>query len=601
MNSDGEGAGISRFCPRVGGGVLSSNPKKGMDKRTLHGRRKRTEGLGFVMKVGLAQINTTVGDMPGNLEKMSDAYARLCSGGAELVVFPELAVCGYPPRDLLLKGGFVDSCAAALGEFAHGTGKVPALVGFIEINKVDGGRPFYNSVAICRDGGWELASRKCLLPTYDVFDEARYFEEGREPGVLEIAGKRVGVTVCEDLWNQHEVVSSRRYSGDPVGALARAGVDLVVNLSASPWHMGKGITRLGLLRQAAGSCGCPVVYCNLVGGNDELVFDGRSLVVAEDGKVLFEAAGFGEDCSVVDTDSSGDGVAAESESDDPCVGLENVRRALVLGLRDYVWKTGFKSAVIGLSGGIDSAITAAIAAEALGRENVLGVSLPSEISSGHSREDAKALAKNLGIRYGSIGIAGLVAAAEEALAPQFAGMAMDVTEENLQARARGLLMMALSNKFGALLLTTGNKSELAVGYCTLYGDMCGGLAVISDLPKCLVFELAQHMNKDGELIPQNTIDKPPSAELRPGQKDEDSLPPYPVLDAILERYIEKGESASAISAAGFDPEVVKDILRKVDRNEYKRKQAAPGLKITPLAFGIGRRMPIVQRFDPTAR
>ena len=568
-----------------------------MEERGLAWEGEACRRGGFVMKVGLAQINTTVGDMPGNLKKMAEAYASLAGAGAELVVFPELAVCGYPPRDLLLKGGFVQASSHSLGEFAAGTGEVPALVGFVEENKDNGGRPFYNSVALCRDGKWEVARRKCLLPTYDVFDEARYFEEGREPGVVEIDGKQVGVTVCEDLWNQQEVVSARRYAGDPVEALAARGVDLVVNLSASPWHMGKGVARLSLLRQAAGSCGCPVVYCNLVGGNDELVFDGRSLVVGADGKVLYEGEGFEEGQAVVDTVACGDGISAESESGDGEIQLGNVQKALVLGLRDYVWKTGFKKAVIGLSGGIDSAVTAAIAAEALGKENVLGVSLPSEISSGHSKEDARVLAENLGIQYESIGIAGVVSAAESALGSMFDGLDLDVTEENIQARSRGLLLMALSNKFGALLLTTGNKSELAVGYCTLYGDMCGGLAVISDLPKCLVFDLARHMNRGGEVIPQNTIDKPPSAELRPDQKDEDSLPPYPVLDAILGRYIEKGESASAIIAAGFDPEVVNDILRKVDLNEYKRKQAAPGLKITPLAFGIGRRMPIVQRFD----
>jgi NAD+ synthase (glutamine-hydrolysing) len=553
--------------------------------------------VGFeFMKIGIAQINTTVGDIQGNLQKMLAAYERLAGDGADLVLYPELVVCGYPPRDLLLKGSFVEECHRALETFVSSVGEAPALVGFVEVNTAEG-LPFFNSVAFCKDRQWSTVSRKCLLPTYDVFDEARYFEEGKLTGVVEVSGNTVGVTVCEDLWNQPEVVEQKRYSQNPVQVLADQGVDLVVNLSASPWHMGKGLDRLALLRQAAESCKAPVIYCNLVGGNDELIFDGRSLVVNPKGKVLFEGVGFEEDLVVVDLNGAKTFVEAESEQNGPEVRIDNVRKGLVLGLRDYAWKSGFRKAVLGLSGGIDSAVTAAIAVEALGSENVLGVSLPSGISSQHSREDARELAMNLGIEYHSIGIADIVSAAETALSGLFDGMKMDVTEENIQARARGLLLMAISNKFGALLLTTGNKSELAVGYCTLYGDMCGGLAVISDLPKCLVFDLANHLNRNGEIIPQNTIDKPPSAELRPDQKDEDSLPPYPVLDGILERYVERGESAAQIIHAGYSREVVQDIIRKVDRNEYKRKQAAPGLKITPLAFGTGRRMPIVQKFD----
>jgi len=555
----------------------------------------RREGFDF-MKIGIAQINTTVGDIQGNQEKMLFAYEQMCREGAEIVVFPELVVCGYPPRDLLLKGGFVDLCKTKLDEFAAEVKEIPALVGFVEENPGEGS-PFYNSVAFCEGGKWSTISRKCLLPTYDVFDEARYFEEGDLTGVVKVKDLNIGVTVCEDLWNQPEVVKRQRYSHDPVGVLAEQDVDIVMNLSASPWHMGKGLDRLALLRQTAESCNAHVVYCNLVGGNDELIFDGRSLVVSPEGEVLFEGAAFGEEIAVVNLDKEPEEFVVESEQNDPQIRIENVRKGLVLGLRDYTWKSGFRKAVLGLSGGIDSAVTASIAVEALGKKNVLGISLPSEISSEHSRDDAKALAKNLGIKYRSIKIADIVSASESALAGIFSGKGMDVTEENIQARARGLLLMAISNKFGSLLLTTGNKSELAVGYCTLYGDMCGGLAVISDLPKCLVFDLANHINRNGEIIPQNTIDKPPSAELRPDQKDEDSLPPYPVLDGILERYVERGESASQIISAGYSNDVVQDIIRKVDRNEYKRKQAAPGLKITPLAFGTGRRMPIVQRFD----
>ena len=548
------------------------------------------------MKIGVAQINTTVGDMQGNLERMTMAYEQLCREGAELIIYPELVVCGYPPRDLLLKGGFVDVCEKTLQEFAADVGKVPALVGFVEENEGEG-RPFYNSVSLCEQGKSSTVSRKCLLPTYDVFDEARYFEEGELTGIVRVQDQNVGVTVCEDLWNQPEVVKRQRYVHNPVEVLAEEGVDIVVNLSASPWHMGKGLDRLALLRQTAESCQAHVIYCNLVGGNDELIFDGRSLVVSPKGEVLFEGAAFGEEYAVVDLEKEPEEIRVESEQNHPQIRIQNVHKGLVLGLRDYVWKSGFRKAVLGLSGGIDSAVTAAIAVEALGKKNVLGISLPSEISSDHSRDDAKVLAKNLDIEYRSIEIADIVSSSESALSKMFRGKNADVTEENIQARARGLLLMALSNKFGALLLTTGNKSELAVGYCTLYGDMCGGLAVISDLPKCLVFDLANHLNLNGEIIPQNTIDKPPSAELRPDQKDEDSLPPYPVLDGILERYVERGESAAQIINAGYSKEVVQDIIRKVDRNEYKRKQAAPGLKITPLAFGTGRRMPLVQKFD----
>ena len=542
------------------------------------------------MKIGLAQINTTVGDMRGNLHKVSDAYARLCTAGAELVVYPELVLCGYPPRDLLLKGRFVEAILEALEEFAAQSGPVPALVGFVERNSNSGGRPFNNAVALCRDGQWEAVARKCLLPTYDVFDEARYFEPAAQPGVIELDGRRIGVTICEDLWNQPGIVDAQRYGADPVRQLAHESLDLLVNLSASPWHVGKERERVKLLQQAARTCGCPVAYCNAVGGNDELVFDGHSLLVDGDAGVLYQGDGFEEAVAVASLDATAVGLTTSGDD------LESVRRALVIGLRDYAHKSGFRKAILGLSGGIDSAVTAAIAAEALGAENITGVSLPSEISSQHSKDDARDLAQNLGIQYHTLAIADVVASAEGTLAGLFAGHGPDATEENIQARARGLLLMALSNKFGALLLTTGNKSELAVGYCTLYGDMCGGLAVISDLPKCLVFDLARHLNREQEVIPVNTIEKPPSAELRPGQKDEDSLPPYPVLDEILTRYVEQGQSARDILAAGFDQATVQDIVRKVDRNEYKRKQAALGLKTTPLAFGVGRRIPIVQKY-----
>ncbi|MGB0370787.1 MAG: NAD+ synthase [Opitutales bacterium] len=544
------------------------------------------------MKIGLAQINTTVGDMPGNLQKMRESYAALVAGGAELVVFPELVVCGYPPRDLLFKTRFVPDIEETLGALAQEVKTVPSIVGTVLPNGDPSGRPFRNAVAWIADGEVKSYGYKSLLPTYDVFDEDRYFEPAEAPAIVEWQGKRIGLTICEDIWKHPDISTADRYHADPIKDLAERGVDLVINCSASPWHMEKDRFRIDLVKDAAKRASAPVVYCNAVGGNDELIFDGRSFAVSATGDILGKAEGFVEENLLVDLET----VKLPQSPEEGATSMDLLFEALTLGLRDYTHKCGFKKALIGLSGGIDSALTAAIAARALGKENVIGVSLPSAISSQHSRDDAADLAHNLGIRYESIPIATVVEAASGTLSPLFQGLAMDVTEENIQARTRGLLLMAMSNKFGALLLTTGNKSELAVGYCTLYGDMCGGLAVISDLPKTTVFELCRHINREHEIIPWNTINKPPSAELRPDQKDEDSLPPYDVLDAILYRYVEHGKSTSEIVADGFELDVVKDIVRKVDLNEYKRKQAAPGLKVTPLAFGVGRRIPIVQRY-----
>jgi len=546
------------------------------------------------MRIGLAQLNPTVGDLPGNRAKIEAAYAQLVAEGAELVVFPELAVPGYPPRDLLFKSRFVPDNLAALEAFARTTGEVPALVGFVATNDAARGRRFYNAAAWCVQGQVETVAHKCLLPTYDVFDEDRYFEAATAPTVIQHAGRRLGITICEDIWTGPLVETGRHYNVDPLAQLAEAEVDLVLNLSASPWHYGKDSRRMDIVRHAAETAQAPVVYVNAVGGNDELVFDGHSMVMTPQGELVAGLAPFAEDTRVVDLAAPPSSAAVHP--DFKREELADIFDALLLGLRDYAHKSGFRQGLIGLSGGIDSALTAAVAVEALGAENVIGVSLPSAISSEHSKDDAAALAKNLGLRYEVLPIAEVVGAAEGTLAELFAGRALDVTEENIQARSRGLLLMALSNKLGALLLTTGNKSEVAVGYCTLYGDMCGGLAVISDVPKTKVFALCRWLNREREVIPWNTIDKPPSAELRPDQKDEDSLPPYDVLDAILERYVERGQSRAEIIAAGFDEAVVVDVLRKVDRNEYKRKQAAPGLKITPLAFGVGRRIPIVQRY-----
>lgn len=544
------------------------------------------------MKVALAQVNTTVGDLTGNGKLILAAYHRLAKAGAELVVFPELVVTGYPPRDLLFKSRFVPDNLDVLAKIAAEVGSVPAVIGFVEPNQSQQGRPFYNSAAWCENGKVLQVARKSLLPTYDVFDEDRYFEPADKVTCVTYRGLRIGITICEDIWTDATLATAVRYPKNPLRDFKIAGVDLLVNLSASPWHSGKDSSRRMIVHEAARAVGVPVVYVNAVGGNDELIFDGHSMVMSPEGRLLAGLKPFAEDERILDLEAGGGKTDPQFERDR----MADIHDALVLGLRDYAHKSGFKKALIGLSGGIDSALTAALAMEALGPENVIGVSLPSRISSDHSREDARQLAENLGIVYYSLPIGAVVDAAEESLKEIFHNRPKDVTEENIQARARGLLLMAISNKFGALLLTTGNKSEVAVGYCTLYGDMAGGLAVISDLAKTQVFALCRWMNREKTQIPWNTIHKPPSAELRPDQKDEDSLPPYEILDAILKMYVEEGRSSREIIESGFEEAVVRDVIRKVDLNEYKRKQAAPGLKITPLAFGIGRRIPIVQKY-----
>jgi NAD+ synthase (glutamine-hydrolysing) len=545
------------------------------------------------MRIGLAQLNTTVGDLSGNRRLILDAYQQLVAQGAELIVYPELVICGYPPRDLLFKRSFVPDIEATLADIATHIGDVPALIGTVETNPADTGRRWFNAAALVQNGRILNHARKALLPTYDVFDEDRYFEPSvTPPTVLTIHGQKVGVTICEDIWTNPLLAPRNLYRSQPLNALATQGLDLMVNLSASPWHHGKGHLRDQLVTDAARQLGCPVVYVNAVGGNDELVFDGRSLVVDATGTLLDRLPAFASACRVVDIATP----AAVPVPPPAATELADIHAALVLGLRDYAHKSGFKKALIALSGGIDSALVAELAVQAFGADNVIGVSLPSAISSQHSRDDARDLAVNLGIRFETIAIADTVAAAEASLGDVFAGRARDVTEENIQARVRGVVMMALSNKFGALLLTTGNKSEVAVGYCTLYGDMCGGLAVISDVFKTQVYDLCRWINRDRVVIPVNTIEKPPSAELRPDQVDQDSLPPYDMLDAILRGYVEEGLSRRDLVARGFAEVVVNDIVRKVDLNEYKRKQMAPGLKITPLAFGVGRRIPIVQKY-----
>ena len=540
------------------------------------------------MRIGYAQLNNTVGDLEGNLSLGIDAYEQLCGQGVDLVVFPELFLCGYPPRDLLYKENFLADTERVLQEFARQTGPTPALIGYAEKDlKPASFRKCFNSAAWCVEGKIDQVFRKRLLPTYDVFDEDRYFSPGNLPMVLVYKNKKIAITICEDIWN----VDSKLHSENPLQEISREKPDLLLNLSASPWHQGKQEQRIKLLSDVVSQLKCPLSYVNAVGGNDELIFDGGSSSIGTDGNLIEQGKSFEEVIGVHDFNEN------SGTNSLPDKGAESLRKALVLGLRDYVYKTGFSKALIGLSGGIDSAVTAALAVEALGAENVIGISLPSSISSDHSQDDARELAENLGISYHTLPIQSVVNAATTELSEIFAGRSPDVTEENLQARSRALLLMAVSNKLGALLLTTGNKSELAVGYCTLYGDMCGGLAVIADVPKTQVFALARHFNGHEIIIPVNTIEKPPSAELRPDQKDSDSLPDYDQLDKILFAYIEEGKSIDSIAKEGHNRGVVRDIIRLVDLNEYKRQQAAPCLKTTELAFGVGRRMPIVQKYQ----
>jgi NAD+ synthase (glutamine-hydrolysing) len=554
------------------------------------------------MRIALAQINPTVGDIGANCRRIIRFIDDARKQRADLVVFPELALIGYPPKDLLLKPTFIDDNLAALAAVARAATGIDALVGYVDRNTDPVGRPLHNAAALLRDGRIVSRHFKTLLPTYDVFDESRYFEPA-PPGqdaahnVVPIAERPVGICICEDLWNDEKLIPRRLYHQNPIAELCAAGAAVLVNTSASPFVLGKHDFRLELFSAQARRWNRPLVYVNQVGGNDELVFDGNSVVFDRTGRVIAQARDFDEDLLVVDI------AAADTDLEDARIethssGLESVYKALLLGLRDYVRKCGFNSVVLGLSGGIDSALTAALAAAALGPEKVLGVAMPSRFSSQGSIDDARQVAQNLGIAFRIIPIAAVHDAYEATLADTFAGRPPDVTEENLQARVRGGILMALSNKFNHLLLTTGNKSEIAVGYCTLYGDMCGGLAVISDVPKTMIWDLARWINaKSGrELIPQSSIDKVPSAELRPNQTDQDSLPPYPVLDAILFRYVEEEKSAAQIVAEGYDAATVLRVVRLIDRSEYKRRQAAPGIKVTTRAFGFGRRMPIAQNY-----
>jgi len=545
------------------------------------------------MKIALLQVNPTVGDITGNARWILDALRQAAAKGADLAATPELALVGYLPRDLLLNPGFVRRSWDVLEQLAHDAADLPPLlVGLPEPNPSDTGRPLFNTAALLRGGRIEERFRKALLPTYDVFDEDRYFEPFHGPQVLDIAGQRVGISICEDIWNDRDFWKRRRYHHDPIEELIRAGANIVLNLSASPFTAGKHRRREEMLSSMATKHRIPIAYVNQFGGNDDLVFDGRSCMFNAEGAVFARGRAFEADIVVCDMDDARPMAPASD------LGIESeIWRALVLGTRDYACKCGFTSVVLGLSGGIDSALTAAIAAEALGADRVLGVLMPSPYSSQGSLDDAHELARNLCIETMTLPIAELMRAFDGTLRDQLGADLSGVAQENIQARIRGNLLMALSNTRGALLLTTGNKSELSVGYCTLYGDMSGGLAVIADVPKTMVYRVSRWRNESAgrSIIPEATLTKAPSAELRPNQTDQDSLPPYEVLDDILQRYVERHQTADEIVAAGFERATVERVLRLVRIAEFKRKQAAPGLKVTDRAFGTGWRMPIAAK------
>ena len=546
------------------------------------------------MKIAIAQINTTIGDFDGNADKIVDAWRRADEAGAALVVLPELALCGYPPRDLLAKPAFLRQNQEALESLTKRSGKAVAVVGYASANETDSGRPAQNSAAVLQDGQVAAVRHKTLLPNYDVFDEDRYFEPATGNTPVEILGTKVGITICEDIWNDEVFLHDRRYDRRPAEELAGGGAELLLNLSASPWSLGKEHSRHVLLSQLSVKCGCPVVYCNLVGGNDELVFDGGSQYYNGHGVLGASGAMFAEDLLLIDTET------IEPKSSDTSDDNEKIYRALSLGVRDYLHKCGFASAVIGLSGGIDSALTAVIATNALGPENVVGVLMPSPFSSKGSVDDVMELSCNLGIETLNLPIDEAMRAYDRILSEAFKNRPPNIAEENLQARIRGNLLMALSNKMGWLVLTTGNKSEFSMGYCTLYGDMAGGFAVIKDVPKTLVYKLCEWLNRDRENapIPQSILTKEPTAELRPNQKDTDNLPPYPVLDPVLSRYVEEDSGLEELKNLGLSGNEILRVVRMVDANEYKRRQGPPGIKITPKAFGKDRRLPITNRFEP---
>lgn len=545
------------------------------------------------MKIALAQINPTVGDFRGNMEKIM-AFADRAKGlGCDLVVFPELAVCGYPPRDLLDRRDFVHDNMGCLERIIDAVQGIGVICGFVEENLEQEGCPLLNAAGLFESGKLLHRVHKRLLPDYDVFDESRYFKAGTDFSSFLYKGFNVGMTICEDIWNDKDLFPRRLYPIDPVEQMIHDGANLIINISSSPFHAGKREFKWDLLGRLSAKHRVPLVYVNQVGGNDSLIFDGLSMAFDATGRMVARARDFEEDLVVWDA-ATGHGNLQPVTQDDE----ESVLQALVVGTRDYVRKCGFSRAVVGLSGGIDSALTAAIAVRALGSENVTAIFMPSQYTSRENYEDTRLLADKLKIAYLQIPIANPFRSLLDTLAPVFEDVQTQVTGQNIQARIRGALLMAFSNQSGALLLATGNKSELAVGYCTLYGDMCGGLAVIADVPKMMVYRLAALMNKREEIIPRAILKKAPSAELKPDQKDQDDLPPYDVLDKILAAYIEDNQTQDEIVAAGFAPEVVRDIILRIHRNEYKRYQAPPGLKVTTKSFGYGRRYPMAQRYLP---
>jgi NAD+ synthase (glutamine-hydrolysing) len=572
----------------------------GAARRTLGFSARRESGLLYLqcdqgqrVKIALAQIDTTIGDFTGNVDLIVKYAECASSRGADLVVFPELALCGYPPRDLVEKPGFIERSQSELLRLARLLPPIPALVGYVRRSRASLGKQVANAAAWLEGGKVVVDYAKILLPFYDVFDESRYFEPGPCVSVHEFGKYRIGITICEDIWNDKHFWAKRLYTRDPVEECVAAGANLLLNIASSPYNTEKIQLRFNMLKAIAAEQHIPVAYVNHVGGNDQLLFDGSSLALNARGEIAARARAFAEDLVIFDTEDGAGDVHAAPESE-----AEEIYHALCLGVRDYVRKCGFKKVLVGLSGGIDSSLVATVAADSLGPANVLGVGMPGPFSSPGSIRDAESLARNLGIEFRIVPITPIFESYLKTLDPMFAGVPRDVTEENIQARIRGNILMALSNKFGSLLLSTGNKSELGVGYCTLYGDMAGGLAVIADVPKTTVYSLARYVNRHGERIPQACLDKPPSAELRPNQTDQDSLPPYDVLDVILKAYIEENRSADEIAAGlcDVDPSLVRRTIRMINAAEYKRQQAPPTLKVTAKAFGMGRRFPIAQKF-----
>jgi len=545
------------------------------------------------MKIALCQINPIIGDFDHNTSLILEWSERAGNLGCSLAVFPELSLIGYPPKDLLERPSFVRENLKRLDLLAKEITSIAVLCGYVDRNLASTGKPLLNCVALLRDGKIEARGGKRLLPAYDVFDETRYFEPAPFSLVFEMEGRRLGVTICEDIWNVGDFEGIQRYDTDPVSDLISKGVEILVNLSASPYTLHKRSVRKGIMEKLATQYGVPTIYCNQVGGNDDVLFDGASMVVDSRGNLVQMGKEFEEDLLVWESMQTYPPFQEAARPDE-----ESILKGLVMGTRDYLRKCGFDKAIVGLSGGIDSSLVAVVAQRALGADKVMGVSMPSHFTSQMSREDAATLAQNLGIDFQEISISSINKTFIDALSPAFKGLQEDETEENLQARIRGTLLMALSNKFNAILLSTGNKSEIAVGYCTIYGDMNGGLAVIADIPKTLCYRVARYINREREIIPERVITRAPSAELRPDQKDQDTLPPYEILDGIIEAAVVNNLGFQEIVDLGYDPATVRDVLKRVTASEYKRRQAPPGLKITTKAFGYGRRYPIARGKEP---